>query len=508
MRFNKILLSALFVAVLLTSCRKDHYDVGNVHGVNAEGELLLPIASKSFSMKDMMERFQIDSLINYAESGAFSYAYCYEHYDAVSGDNMLRFKDLNYHEHYAFDNPYVSQGSPITDTTLNIQRTILFESDNISVLEAVMKSGRLDFHVESNFGNLRHVVLRSSDIHDAFGNEFVLDVPVHYNTFGFDLADLHYMTDTANTLTFSYELYCSFYPAHQPKLYVDLSIVGHDLAMSTMRGFVETYGTRNLIDTVFTMLPDNLAGIIEVEDVSLRVSERNTFPLGARLVIDTALVMGDGIDPYSIFDPLPLAVDLPVQDAFSEVFSQTLSGKLNACGGRAYASSDFIVNPEAVSDLVTVADTSGIDVRIDVDIPFAFEVNNVSYVDTVNMRLSELDMPDLIERITLELTFTSTLPINLSGRFYMYNSDNEMITDTLLANAQLIRASFDGHPSTTLVSIDITEERIENVLRSDRIIMVYTLDTEGHDVQLNANQNLGLFVKAKVKYDGAIELKM
>ena len=33
---------------LLASCRKDHYNLGNVHGVNVNGELLLPLASMPY----------------------------------------------------------------------------------------------------------------------------------------------------------------------------------------------------------------------------------------------------------------------------------------------------------------------------------------------------------------------------------------------------------------------------------------------------------------------------
>jgi len=187
------------------------------------------------------------------------------------------------------------------------------------------------------------------------------------------------------------------------------------------------------------------------------------------------------------------------------VFSESLSGRITTSGGRVYASSNFVVNPLGMNEMVIVDDTCTVDLKINVEIPFAFEADDVRYMDTIDMQLSELDMPDLIEKLTLEMTFTSTLPLNLDGRFFMYNSENEMITDTLLSDARLIQASFDGQATTSTVSIDITEERMEHVLHSDRIIMVYEVDTDAHDVKLNANQKLDIFVKAKVKYNGVVE---
>ena len=505
MKNNKLYLILVLLAVTFVACKKDHYDVTHVNGINAEGELLLPIANKSLTMMDMMARFEIDSLINCSETGELSIGYNFEDNDAVNGNRMLKFKDLNHYEHFAFPNPFVSVQPPITDTMISFERTIRFESDHISVYEAMMKLGRLNFRMVSNVGNLRRIVLRSSDIKDSQGHDFVFDAQVQDNAFGFDLAGLHYLTDTANTLTFSYALYCYYFPSTDPELYVDIGIQGRDLAMQTMRGYVEAYSSRNRIDTLFSLFPDNLTGMLDVNGVSMKIRERNTFPLDARLVVDTALVTVEGIEPYSILEPLPLVVNLPSQTTFGEVSSQLLHGRINASGGRAYASSEFVVNPSGMSEMVTVADTCCIDLRIDVDIPFAFKVDDVRYVDTVNMQLSELDMPDLIESISLELTFASTIPLNLNGQFYMYNSETEMIMDTLLSDARLIQASFDGQPTTTTVSVDITEARVEHVIHSDRIIMVYEVDTDAHDVKLNANQKLDLFVKAKVKYNGVVE---
>ena len=507
MKTCRLLVFLCLWAVLLPSCKKEHYDVTHVQGVDAEGELLLPLVSKSFSMMTMLERFQIDSLISCTESGDLSFNFYLEDYDVVSGDKLLRFKDMEFTDHYAFVNPFIVQVPPVMDTMLSLQKIIVFESDEVSVMEAVMKTGNLSFHMETNLGDLNRVVIHSSDIRDASGHDFVLDQQVDNNTFGFDLTDLNYQTETANTLALDIQLYCTLHPTTEPELFVDFNIQGRDLAMHSMRGFVETHGNRNRLDTVFSLFPDDIGGVLDVKDANMRLSERNSFPIGARLVVDTAWVSGEGLAPYSIFEPMPLCADLPPQMAFGEVIGQSLNGRINANGGSLFVSSDFIVNPEGENEMVTVTDTCGIDVRVDVEVPFAFRVDDVSYLDTVEVNFSELELPDMIEQLTLELSFTSTLPLNMTGHFYMYDSENDVITDELLPDAQLIQASFDGQPATTNVSIDITEERVERVMKSDRIIMVYHLDTDAHDVKLNVNQMLEIFMKAKVKYDGVVELK-
>ena len=506
MKYNKLLFLLFLLVVSLTSCRKDHYNVGNVHGVNAQGEMLLPLASKSVTMMGMMQRFQIDSLIDCNADGTLSYNYLYEHFGAVKGSELLRFNDLNYEEHFVFENPFPQVLPQAFDTMLHFNHKILFEADHISVLEAMMRSGRFDFDIQTNIGLLRRAVIRSSDIKDGAGNDLELDFQINADSIGFDLGGMRYETDSANTLNLSYDLYFRIQGSTNDELFFDIDIKGRDLAIQEMRGFVESYGSESRIDTTFNLFPDNIIGSLEINGARLHLSERNTFGLAARLELDTALVSGEGIAPYSLFDPMPVVVDLPSQLTFAEVFNQSLNGQLNASSSRAYSVSNFIVNPSGFSDMVTVADTCNIDVRVDVNIPFAFAVEDVRYLDTVHLELSEINMPDMIESITLEMTFNSTLPLNLGGRFYMYDSESDKITDTLVANDEIIKASFDGQPTTTEVSIEITENRIEKVLHSDRIIMLYELDTDARDVVLNANQKLELYVKTKVKYDGVAEI--
>ena len=506
MKICKTVLPVLLAVTLLASCKKDHYDVTNVHGVDAEGELLLPLASGSYTMMEMMERFQIDSLLTFTESGGMSFVYSYDHPGALNGSKLLRFKDWEYEAHYMVENPFPNGLPEPIDTVLNMSQDVVFEADNIHVVSALMKEGHFEFGLSSNLGDLGQVVVTTPNIKDAQGNDFRFVYHQQTGQTGFDLAGLLYQTDEPNTLTLNYEVHVVFDEISVSQVEFDVHILASDLAIREMRGYVDEYSSRNRIDTTFTLFPDNLSCDLEINGAHLRVSERNTFELDACLVVDTAWVMGDGIAPYSIFDPIPVVVDLPSRNTFGEVYDCVLNGQLNAAGGHAYSSSLFKVNAEGMNTLVTVVDTSYIDVHVDVDIPFAFSVDEVRYLDTVNMRLSEIDMPDMIEKLTLELTFNSLIPLNLNGSFFMFDSENEIVTDTLLVDSRLIRASFDGTPSITTLDIDITEDRIENVMRSDRIIMLFMVDTDGRDVAINVNQKLDFSVKTRVKYKGVVEL--
>lgn len=507
MGISKKLLAILLLTLFFASCNKGHYDVSNVNGINAEGEMLLPVASKTFTLKDMMERFEIQDLIEWTEAGDMTFSYDDERNRVVDGAEMLKFKDVDYETSYVFENPYPGMPHQSVDTMVSIEHPIVFESENIHVMRALMKSGRLDFMLASNSGSLQRVVLHSDNIKDEAGNDFELDLPVVDSTFGFDMDGLRFVAETANTMNLRYDLYFSVYSLPDLELTLDISIKGRDLAFSEMQGFVDRYDNRNSIDSAFIFFPVNVGGMLELEGVEIKVSERNTFDLGARLVVDTAMVYNEGMPPYSIISPLPLSVELPHQLEYHEVFNQKVNGQVNAMGGRIYVTSNFIVNPENYSGMVTVYDSDRIDTRIGVEIPFSFALDDITYLDTVNMNLQHLDMPDMIEKLTMELKFTSTLPLNLKASFFMYDSTSDRITDTLLMNSDLICASFDGKPVKTDLTLIVDEDRVGRVMQSNRIIMSYLLDTDAHDVNLNVNQKLSFFLKVRAKYNANVDLK-
>lgn len=505
MKVSRILLATLVLALLFVSCKKGHYDIGNVHGVVAEGELLLPVASQSFTVLDMMERFEVADEVNWTEDGDMWFSFFYDSIAVISGAELLKFKDYSFEGHYTYENPYATMPTPYVDTVVSFEHEITFESDDVHVLRAQMKTGRLYFTVESNVGNVQHVVLRSPNIKDAMGHDLELSLPVHANTFSFALDNLLLVTDAPNTLNLGFELQVNTMGTTDPELYVDVKVTGEELAFREMQGYMDVYTTRNRVDSVFTLFPDNLTGMLGVEGARISVKERNSFTLPAKLIVDTALLFNEGMDPVSVIESLPLTVEMPPQLELREVYNQRVNGTVNVAGGRAFSTSTFIVNPDGFSELVTVVDTCRIDARVDVEIPFNFNVDNVIYLDTTNMDLASLELPDMIEELTMELTFVSTLPLNLRASFYAYDSENDRITDTLLLDALVMRASLDGRPTTTNVSIVVDESRIEGVLHSDRIIMAYLLDSDNKYVELNVNQKVDMYLKVRAKYNDTVE---
>ena len=487
------------LACLLASCKKDHYDLSHVHGVNAEGEVLLPIGSASFSMMELMQQFKIDSMINLSEDGSLSYGFHYEDFGVVNGEKLLRFDDLDYSERFSVYNLFPIVLPQAIDTMFHLEQTLVFESENIHVMEAEMKTGHFDFDINTNIGLLQRLVLRSPDIKDEGGHDLVLDFDLNSNDIQFDLDGLQYKTDSANALRLGYDVFVRLQSIPDQELFFEVDVKGSELAMKEMSGYVDLYESRNVLDTTLNLFPGNASGSLQVQGARMRLYERNTFDLEARLDVDTAWLIADDHVPASIFGPQLVSVDIPSQPGFGQVYERNLNGKIMANETGLYAVSNFIVNPSGVSDLVSVSDTCVIDVMIDTEIPFAFAVNDVRFVDTTDLNL-KIEAPEQIEKLTLELTFTSTVPLSLNAQFFTFDSELGQVTDALVAKDRLINASYDGRPVTTELTLEITGETIEHLNHSDRLISVYEIDTDSRDVCLKSNQQLGVYIKARVKY--------
>lgn len=507
MKFNRLLILPLLFVLSFSACNKNRFDFDNFQGVHTEGEMLLPLASATYTIMDLMERFQLDSLIACDAEGHLWYHYYYENGDAIRGSELLKFNDQSLEQLLNFENPYPYALPYSVDTFVTVSQRVVLQSEHVQVLSAMMKSGLFQFGFESDMVELQKVVVHCVEISDAEGNE-VEWVYEPNGAMSFDLSGLKYESEEFNALNFEYEVHYVL-PQGLSVSEIDLEtqVSLTDLAVKEMIGLLDSYSYHNRIDTTFNLFPDNVFGSLEVKDVNISLNVKNSFNLNSRMIIDTALVWGPGFAPFSVFDLMPQVVDFGYTPTYETVFQETMTGRVCAHGGHALATSDYILNPEGMAEAVAVADTCCVGVRVNADIPFAFRFDDVHYIDTVNMRLSAIESPEWVQKLTMEMEITSTIPLNMSGEFYMYDSESECITDTLVNGATLIVASFDGQPTTTTAVIELTGERLDKVMDSDRIILDFRMDTDSQEAVFDVDQALRFVVRAKVEYDGVVEFK-
>lgn len=505
MNCKKLLFLMTLAVLLLGGCGKDHYDLSNVSNAHVDGEMLLPLASASYSVMDLMERLSLDDMVSCDASGNIGINYVYELDDVLKGSEILRFHDDSFEEHYVVANPFPYSLPEPFDTVVKFDHSISLESSYLRVNSAVLKSCNIGFDFESNAVRINRVVVNSAQIKDANDENLKLVyVPGESNLF--DLSGLNYSSDQTNVIKFTYEVFFTLQDVLGPELGFDIHAMITDLYLESMSGWVDSYTTRTAIDTVFSLFSNNVIGELEIRGAKMAADIRNSFGLPARLVIDTAMLWGEGLEPLQIFEEMPQSIDFEHTEMFEEVFCQDLNGILNAQGGRGLASTSFILNPNGLTNLVSVDDTCSMDVNVRGYIPFAFTTDDVRYFDTIDLRFTEIETPEWIEKLTIEMLFSSSIPLNIGGDLILYNSENNQVVDTIVSDPKLFQSTFDGNMCSTSLAVELDGDRINKVLDTDSLILCFKVDTDSHNAMFTTNQKMEVFLKARVKYKGNIEI--
>lgn len=500
---KKIVLALACFVFLLASCSK-RYDFSNLDSADVDGEIMLSLASATYTFPDLLKQFNVDTLLNFDEDGGMHFLFNYDLENVVDGEKILVYKDTDVNHSFTIQNPYPFVLPEPIDTTIVFTHAVSLESDHIGVQKADIRSGSFGFEISSNITHLNQVVIRSPEFVDVDGNELQLVYNPSVGQNSLDLAGMHFETLAENTIHFVYEVSFTMQDNTMPELNFESTLHVVDLHVREMLGWVKNYASSRTLDTTFKMFSDKIHGVAEMCAAKIRLRERNGFQLNARLQIDTALLWGEGVPPYQVFSETPTFVDIPSTSEFTDVLSETVRGKLNMTSDYAYASGVFVLNPDGMEDVVSVSDTSTIDVKVDVDIPCSFKVDQLSCIDTVEMNFANASLPEVIDEITLDFDFLTDLPFNLSVSAYAYDSVNAIVMDTLAVNEKL-QGSFDGSQVESEIVIQAIDDRVDKILKSDHIILNFLLDTDSHDVMLNRKQNLSFDVKAAVKYVGNVE---
>lgn len=492
------------LSLILVSCNKNRFDFDRFDGVEAKGEWRLPISSAKRSIGDVISALNQSGVIQNDVNGRIRFVYDYVIDDAIKGADFMYFKDQRFEKTFAFDNPLPTVLPVPVDTVLYFETSITLSSSDIGVLSANIKSGVLGVQVTTEFGGVQGINVISNSITDAEGNPMNLEFDPSLEENVIDLTGYAYESETSNTIDLLFAVHLSIQDFSAPQYNTTFTLRFNDFKLSHMSGSIGVFRSYHKIDTTFSLFPDNLTGSAMFLDAGVRLNARNYFEVPARLRIDTAMILG-GADPYTIFNQMPVVVDItPSNNGYIEVFNENVSGLLNANYQQAYSSAVFVLNPDSLNTVFEVADTTSIDTKIDVEIPFKFMVPAVTYIDTVKIHLSNYDSLEVFKEIVLNMLVQTDIPFNIMIQAFFYNSATGEVTETLFDDPLVLHGAFDGTMQQSDIEISLTEERIRQMLHSDRLIIHYNIDTEDREVELNANQRLSMALRAKMVCDGVI----
>ena len=497
MRTRLLVLAAVFVSavVMMNSCNDDRFDFSEFESVNAEGQWNVPIGTKTLSFEMFLNQLAENDYVSFDSEGNLQLSYSFLMDTVVRGADFMSFENVQSVATAVLDNPHpYALDAPMNDT-LHVEQQIDLASDFISLKSATIRTGIFSISVETDVERIDKIIVRSPNMFESDGSPASRVLVLGENDI--DVSGLRIVNPDGNVLNVVYDICYQAYEYTGPSFAFDGVIDVRDLKIQELRGSLNDFSTHFRVDTTFDMPIDQIEGDITFTEASLTLNNRNSFSMSARLSLDTAMFYGDQIAPMNIFSDYPVVADIHYAPHYVPMFSQSFPLNINTDFNSVLISGDLFLNPDGVE--VVICDTATMGVSVEALLPIIFNIPDVTYEDTLDLQISEINAPELITEVLLHVDFDSELPFNFTAQ--MLTLEEGVATDSLFANQPNIRGSFDGTHAITQTEVSITNERLNHLINADGLLLRLGVSTENYNVTLNLEDMLSVTLRADIQYD-------
>ena len=152
-----------------------------------------------------------------------------------------------------------------------------------------------------------------------------------------------------------------------------------------------------------------------------------------------------------------------------------------------------------------ISDDSHIDLVAELTLPLELNINNLSYIDTLDFSL-DFDQEDnetsnivegVIDELEFKFLFKNKLPLEITPQAYFL--ENNIIIDSLFEYDSSIGGSFDNQIKENVIIVKVSNDKLSNIQLTDQMILNIKLSSQGRDVVLNANDYFDLKIGIKTK---------
>ena len=496
-------------AILMLSCNKNRFDFDQLETVEGSGQWKLPIGSAHITLREVMTQLGENELISYDDDGNMQIKLGFELDRLIKGSSFLTLGTIDFNSTLTFANPVTADTLPEPyEAEFRFHQVVNIDPDSATVESAVVKTGTMIFQILGNIADyLTSMEISSSDIYMPNGDTlYTTESSIDMTGATFRVHDE--LGDADSTLVINYVLHYLVTGIDDPEYEVTTIIGLSNFQFQELSGAIDAFSYEFEADTAFSLPLDNVNGALSLVGAKINIKEKNSFVnLHANLCINYAELYGGGLEPSPVFNNYPYVIEIVPSTTYVPVMeNETVNLNYNTeyDGIRFKGSVDF--NPTGSDRLITVYDTSALSLGIDAYVPMQFNIPNVTYIDTLDLNMGEINMPSLVDKIILNVLFKSEIPFNLKAQLYTYNSTYQQVTGTLLDKELEIKGSFDGSTVLTDADITLTNELLQRLLQADKLIMNFSVDTDDHDIILNLDNGFGVTIKADVFYGGSISI--
>lgn len=494
-------------ALLMLSCNKNRFDFDQLESVEGSGQWKLPIGNLSTTLGKVLDQMGENDLISYDANGNLQIQYSFKMNDIIKGSNFLSLGTMHFTTDINFENPFPGMHLPVAiDTVLRFQQIVKIDADSAVLESAVVKTGTLITTIQGNLGTIDRMEISSSDIVMPNGDTLYSETDV------VDLAGasfhLHDENGVADSIMIvNYAIYYKLEGIDDEQYHMHSLMGLNNLKLEELSGHIDRFVYDFSMDTAFSLPLGNIQGEMALVGATLNISEKNTFEnLHALLTINQAELYGGYAAPSMLFNNYPYVIEVVPSYTYAPLTEVPVNISVNSEYNAIRLQGEVDFNPEGADQLIVIRDTSSLSLGIDAFIPMQFNIPGVSYIDTVELDMGEVTVPSLIEKLVLGIMFNSQMPFNLSAQLYPLNSQTGVAAAGLLDEELVINGSFDGNPIASEGTLTLTNDKLQQLLDADKLIMRLNVNTDNHDVILNLDNGLEMTLKADVYYGGSVDL--
>ena len=499
----------LFLMVPFMSC-----NTNDVKKVELDNSFALALFSDTITLEDLLNTMDpmVTEWINVDQDGELYAYYADSVKNAVTGDDLLKgIDDLAFDVSGDFEVPNVpASPTPLPlDFTCDDLVTIPFAIEGYSINAVVLKSGKLSFKLTTDLPVIDVVEFKTENIKLADGSDLIIRMEVQENG-----TDVNINLEQCKILPKNSEIKFS---ASVSSVISDEPIGGTysfflkggitNLQFESIKGSIKNmrFDFLGAHDIIFGI--NNISGDFKIAKPIIDIKYVNTFGFETSCNADSLyFTTTDGNDVTLIKDWNTLGITLqPTKGNYetaSDLSKQIIDeisllenyNQLRFCG-------NIIMDCDDVEEDMITYD-SHIDVVANVKMPMKFSMNELVYSDTIDFDITVTDEDAFIldnpfDELEFKFIIENGLPIEIKPNLYM--SENGVIIDSVFESDTYINGCFDGKMVEDIFVISVGDDKIENLLLADQLILDLRFSTKGEMATMNVNDYIKVRIGLKTK---------
>lgn len=496
------------------SCKKT-----NVENVKLDNQIALSLFSDTVKVRDLLNT--MDSVashyIRINEKGDVYAYYADSIINAVVGDDILgQLEDVNFETSAEFELPTIPP-SPVpvpVEVPFEDLFYVPFEYEGYGINYVELKTGRIVLDLSTNFTLIEELYLSTKDIKMSNGDDFSVTLDFSENTsqqIDINLADCKIIPREGH-IKFSVIVKATVSDQAVGGNYnIDLKGGLKNVKFKSIDGSIdEDVYEFKAWQNVDLKLP-NLYGDLTVTTPEFSLKYVNSFGFEAYGYIDSLYLVDETGEKISIMKDwnqveIVLNSTNGAYDSITHIDDALIDELdiLNDYSAFGFKGSVMIGCDEVNENMI--AEDSHIDVVADLALPLSFNIKDLTYLDTLDFNLNlnsqenedgQVNVQNFFDELEFKFVFENALPIQIKPQMYVL--ENGAVIDSLFNGTSYIHGCFDGSITEDVITINVVDEKLENIQLADQMILKVNVSSLNNDVVINADGYFKLRIGLKTK---------